>query len=340
MLPAYKLAQQRAGGTWSQLFNYNWIQNHYPVLGLVIWYIFIFILGLAVYPLIRLALPGLADKGYPLSRALGLVLFGYLAWIGGSGDMLYTRTNIAIIFSLILLFGAALAFYQREELREEWKTKRKYFLLIEGLFLAFFLFDLVIRLGNPDLWHPAKGGERPMDFSYFNAVLKSTSFPPYDPWFAGGYINYYYYGFVLVGTPVKLLGIVPSIAYNFIFPTLFAMVGICAFSIGWNLLARDKGEGTDVVSPYPLSFSPLISGLAASALTLLLGNLGTIQLIYQRLDNRRGRSICMGCDHLLIPALGVGNPGIRVGAQRYTARHRTWRLVLESKPRDPAVGRK
>jgi YYY domain-containing protein len=283
MLSETTLAKQRAGGTWSQLFDYDWIQNRYPVLGLVIWYVFIFILGLAVYPLLRLALPGLADKGYPLSRALGLVLFGYLAWIGGSNGISYTRTNIAVLLGLILLLGAALAYYQREELRDEWRVKRRYFLMIEGLFLAFFLFDLIIRLANPDLWHHAKGGERPMDFSYFNAILKSTSFPPYDPWFAGGYINYYYYGFVLVGTPVKLLGIVPSIAYNFILPTLFAIVGICAFSIGWNLLARDKGEGSENESS-PLTFdpSPLISGLAASAFTLFLGNLGTIQLIFQQ----------------------------------------------------------
>ncbi len=244
MLPAAKLALQRAGGTWSQLFDYNWAWNKYPVLGLLIWYIFIFLLGLAVYPLVRLAMPGLADKGYPLSRALGLVLFGYLAWIGGSLGIPYTRTTIAIIFVLILLIGGGLAWYQRDELRQEWREKRKYFLMVEGLFLGFFLFDLLIRLGNPDLWHPAKGGERPMDFSYLNAVIKSTSFPPYDPWFAGGYINYYYYGFVLVGTPIKLLGIVPSIAYNFVLPTLFAIVGICAFSIGWNLITRDKDEGT------------------------------------------------------------------------------------------------
>ncbi len=236
LLPIDTLAKQRAGGTWSQLFDYDWLQNKYPVIGLIFWYIFIFILGLAVYPIIRLAMPGLGDKGYPLSRALGLVILGYFSWLGGSLGVPYTRTTIAVVFGGILILGAILGHLQRDELIEEWKTKRRYFLMIEGIFLFFFVIDLLIRIGNPDLWHPAKGGERPMDFSYFNAVIKSTSFPPYDPWFAGGYINYYYYGFVLVGTPVKLLGIVPSIAYNFILPTLFAIVGINAFSIGWNLL--------------------------------------------------------------------------------------------------------
>ncbi len=297
MLPADKLAQQRAGGTWSELFDYNSALNSNPWLGLLVWYLFILTLGLAVYPLARIAMPGLADHGYPLSRALGLALFGWLAWMGGSIGIPYTRPTIAIVFGLILLMGVGLGYYQRNELREEWKNKRKYFLLVEGIFLLFFFIDLFIRIGNPDLWHVAKGGERPMDFSYFNAVIKSTSFPPYDPWFAGGYINYYYYGFVLVGTPVKLLGIVPSIAYNFILPTLFAIVGICAFSIGWNLLtpvirnlAPSGGEGSqhevDDPQPSPFIIHPLslISALAASFLAILLGNLGTVQMIYNRLQ--------------------------------------------------------
>jgi len=283
LLPADRLASQRAGGTWSELFDYDWIQNKYPWLGLVIWYLFIFILGLAIYPLIRLAMPGLADKGYPLSRALGLVLLGYFAWMAGSVGIPYTRTTIGIVFGLIVLTGAVLAYVQRDELREEWKTKLKYFLLAECIFLSFFIIDLVIRIGNPDLWHPAKGGERPMDFSYFNAVIKSTSFPPYDPWFAGGHINYYYYGFVLVATPVKLLGIAPSIAYNFILPTLFAIVGICAFSLGWNLLAKDR-EDDPSREAFILHPSSLIAGLSASFLTILLGNLGTIQLLYNKLQ--------------------------------------------------------
>jgi len=288
LLPADRLASQRAGGTWSELFDYDWIQNKYPWLGLLIWYFFIFVLGLAVYPLIRIAMPGLSDKGYPLSRALGLILFGYFAWIAGSLGIPYTRTTIAVVFGGILLLGVVLGYLQRDELTEEWKTKRQYFLLVESIFLSFFLIDLIIRLGNPDLWHPAKGGERPMDFSYFNAVIKSTSFPPYDPWFAGGHINYYYYGFVLVGTPVKMLGIVPSIAYNFILPTLFAIVGICAFSLGWNLLSPfSRWEGTEgerESSSSGITIQQLTAGFSASALTLLLGNLGTIQTIYNRMQ--------------------------------------------------------
>ena len=119
-------------------------------------------------------------------------------------------------------------------------------------------------------------------------------------------INYYYYGFVLVATPVKLLGIVPSIAYNFILPTLFAIVGINAFSIGWNLLANSSfsqrssqrddhlhsteqtleddvpvSQRVEGESPHP---SPFVAGIAASFLTVLLGNLGTIQLLFQRLQ--------------------------------------------------------
>ena len=122
----------RASGTWSQLFDYNWAWNKYPVLGLLIWYIFIFILGLAVYPLVRLAMPGLADKGYPLSRALGLVLFGYLAWIGGCArDSLYPHHDRHHLCAAPARGGWA-GLVPTRELRQEWREKRKFFLMIEG----------------------------------------------------------------------------------------------------------------------------------------------------------------------------------------------------------------
>jgi YYY domain-containing protein len=275
MLSGKVLGGQQAGGTWSQLFSYDWIQNKYPLVGLVIWYVFILILGVLTYPIVRLAFPGLGADGYPLARALGLVLLGYFSWLSGSAGLPVTRLTVAAVFAVLAAAGLGLGWARRQELAAEWRSRWKYFLMVEGLFLAFFAFDLLIRIGNPDLWHPAKGGERPMDFSYFNAVLKSTTFPPYDPWFAGGYINYYYYGFVLVAMPVKLLGIVPTIAYNFILPTLFATVAMGAFCVGWNLLEDDQR---------PIAWGRLVAGLLAASLIVVLGNLGTVRMVYQGLE--------------------------------------------------------
>ncbi|MBE3040629.1 MAG: hypothetical protein IMZ62_17675, partial [Chloroflexi bacterium] len=195
----------------------------------------------------------------------------------------YSKLTIGIALGLIMLMGVWQAWRQRAELVQEFRERWKYFLMVEVVFLVFFLVDLFIRLGNPDLWHPSKGGERPMDFAYFNAILKSTSFPPYDPWFAGGYINYYYYGYVIVGTPVKLLGIVPSIAYNFILPTLFACLAVGAFSVGWNILhgiRSAKTEGSDE-SRNSLFDSRFIAGISASSAMVLLGNLGIVRMLNQ-----------------------------------------------------------
>ncbi|HEY5157917.1 MAG TPA: DUF2298 domain-containing protein, partial [Anaerolineales bacterium] len=283
MLPADQLAVQQAGGTWSDLFNRDVLYNRYPVIGLVMWYLVIFILGLFVYPLVRAAFPGLPDHGYPLARIVGLLLWAWLAWIAGSVGLTYTKLTIAVALGLIVLIGVWQTWRQRKELAEEFRSRWKYFLMVEGIFLAFFLIDLFIRLGNPDLWHPAKGGERPMDFAFFNAILKSTTFPPYDPWFAGGYINYYYYGYVIVGTPVKLLGIVPSIAYNFILPTLFACLAVAAFSVGWNLLSgirAIKGEG-GTETRNSLFDHRFVGGISSASAMVLLGNLGIIRMFNQ-----------------------------------------------------------
>ncbi len=288
LLPEVRQYIQSIGGTWSQLFNPDGLLNRFQPLGVIVWYLSVGLLGLLTYPLLRVTLPGLADKGYPLARTAGMLILAYLTWLAGSVNIPFSRLTITIVILVIAAAGLYLAYRQREELKQEWRTKRNYFLIIEGLALAFFLFFLFVRLGNPDLWHPYKGGEKPMDFSYFNAVLKSTTFPPYDPWYAGGYMNYYYWGFVFVGVLVKWLGIVPSIAYNLILPTLFSLVAMGAFCIGFNLSQLKNLRGGKEEDPLPLEGSqspaqtghrPYLIGLAASLGTLVLGNLGTLRMI-------------------------------------------------------------
>jgi YYY domain-containing protein len=287
-LPPEMLAVQQAGGTWSDYFSYENPLNKYPILGLVVWYLTLTILGWIVYPTVRIAFGGLRDKGYPVAKLAGLLLLAFLVWMAGSNGLAFSR--LTILGALILILGGNLFLFFRDkqsivqELKDHWHQ----FLIIELFGLLFFIAFVLVRLGNPDLWHPAKGGEKPMDFSYFNAILKSTTFPPYDPWFAGGYINYYYYGFVLVGMLVKLLGIVPAIAYNLILPTLFSLVALGAYCIGSNLsTGLRKREGDESPEFSWLGFlgnKAFLGGAAAAIFMLVMGNLGTIRMIWQGLQ--------------------------------------------------------
>ncbi len=293
MLPASRLAVQEAGGTWAELFHPDALYNRFPGLAAVFWYLVIALLGWVVYPFTRLALHGLPDRGYPLSRLVGMLLLAYLVWLLGSASIPFRSLTISIVFAGLLLANLGLAYTQRKVLRNELRERWKYILMIELLFLAFFLLFLLVRLGNPDLWHPYKGGEKPMDFSYFNAVLKSTTFPPYNPWFAGSYINYYYYGFVIFGVPVKWLGIVPAVAYNLILPTTFTLLALGAFSVGWNLLAASRPRlvsrpGVPVFEDNSIfeRKGPFFAGLGAALAIVFLGNLG-----YSAHDLARGAAV-------------------------------------------------
>jgi uncharacterized membrane protein len=174
------------------------------------------------------------------------------------------------------LASALAEWLDRKSLIAFLRERRREIAWVELFALALFVLDLAIRLGNPDLWHPAKGGEKPMDLSYLTAVLKSTSFPPYDPWLAGGMINYYYYGFVLIAVPIKLLGIIPSAAYNLAIPTIFSMLGLAGYSLAYNLVAHAADRRVE-----GRRLNPRLAGVAAALALVLLGNLGTAQMYYE-----------------------------------------------------------
>ncbi len=281
--------ERRHWGTWAALFDPAGLLNRFPFLGLIVWLVLIQLLGWLAWPLLYVALPGLPDRGYPLARTLGLLLFAYLAWIGASLRLWpYTRPVLWLLLLLLVVVGGGVGWWQRRALRAFFRAHRRTLLASEAVYGLIFLIFLLIRYGNPDLWHPVMGGEKPMDFAYLNAVLKSERFPPYDPWFAQGYLNYYYFGFVLVGTPIKLLGILPEIAYNLAIPTLAALTGAGAFSAAANLvtLASRRAPATepsDAVPTAPTPITALIAGLLAALFVVLLGNLGELKLWLEKL---------------------------------------------------------
>ncbi|NLG49335.1 MAG: hypothetical protein GX552_04395, partial [Chloroflexi bacterium] len=266
---------QQQGGTWSEIFNRDGLVNKVPTL---VWLLAFALIGVIAFPLGFVAFRRMRDRGYILSKTLGLLLVGYLSWLLPSLKVLpFTRGTIAGVIVALAAVSAAVAWRQREALRQYLRARWRLLAANELLFLGFFLLFWLIRRGNPDLWHPAMGGEKPMDFAYLNAVIKSTTFPAYDPWFAGGYLNYYYLGLVMVATVIKLTGIIPAVAYNLAIPTFFALTAMGASCVVFNLIPAGEDEGD--WWPRALRF-----GLLGALLVAVVGNLGEVKLLLNGLQ--------------------------------------------------------
>jgi YYY domain-containing protein len=276
MLTNAEVTAHRQGGTWSTLFDRDGLASSLPV---PVWLLCLTVLGLFAFPLAFPALRGMPDGGYLLAKTLGVLLFGYLPWLLASTRLLpFSRGTLWLTMGLLALASLSAAVLQRNTLiafvRRRWRT----LLSSEALFLVAFLGFLWVRAANPDLWHPAMGGEKPMDLAYLNAIVKSTYFPPYDPWFSGGYINYYYFGWVPIAALIKYTGIMPTVAYNLALPMLFALVVSGSAGIAAHLVPARNEDDDDGWFPHPLRW-----GILAGLLVAVAGNLGEVRLLWQGL---------------------------------------------------------
>jgi YYY domain-containing protein len=234
LLSPLERAAVRASGTWSDIFDRGSPVNAAPLL---VWLLVVQLIGLAAVPVTWWMCRRLGDAGYPLAKTLGLIVVAYVPWLLASLHFLpFSRASIA--FAIVLLgtaSGLVVARYGRT-LWDDLAARRLSIIATEAIFAVAFAGFTVLRLVNPDLWHSAYGGEKPMDYAYLNAIIKSDYFPPYDPWLAGGYINYYYFGQVIVGSLTKLTGILPWVSYNLAIPTIAALTAISVASAVYNLL--------------------------------------------------------------------------------------------------------
>jgi len=74
------------------------------MLNFLAWYITITILGLLTFPLAYRLLPALADRGYALSRSLGLLIWGFVFWLSVSLGL--AENNLGgLLLALVVLLG-------------------------------------------------------------------------------------------------------------------------------------------------------------------------------------------------------------------------------------------
>ncbi len=297
MLRPEDLAVYEQAFTWSEAFDRQSPVSAGGLLGVLAWLLAVEVIGLAAFPIVRAALGGLPDGGWAVAKIFGLTALGWGVWFGAS-LRLFAFGNLAVAAGLAGLVGLGLGFAwkTRWELREFFAGRWWAVGAGEAVFLGGFGAFLLIRMGNPDLWHPIMGGEKPMDLAFLNAVLRSPHFPPYDPWFAGGYINYYYFGFVLAAVLIKLTGILPWVAYNLAVPTWFGLTAAGAFGVAAGLVGHPRPGRT------------VLFGLLGALFVAVLGNLGEAKLYLEGLAALGGdvRSTVPGLGGLLRVIAGLG----------------------------------
>jgi len=242
----------------------------------VLWYLVVTLLGWLTFPLAYRLFPALTDRGYSLSRAAGLLIWGYIFWLFTSLG-LAQNTIGGILFALLIIAGlSGWAIVNRKSEIANWlRSNLRLIITVEVLFLVAFAFLAFLRAGNPEL----DGTERPMELMFINAILRSPTFPPHDSWLSGYAISYYYFGYVMTALLAKLTDVPGSMAHNLMTSLIFALAAVGSYGILYNLLAlfnRESGFGDrDSGNQLPTVDSRLIfSALLAPLLLLLVSNLG------------------------------------------------------------------
>jgi len=261
--------------------NYRWNvwASEQPLAAVVVWWLVVALLGWAAWPICFSLFAPWLDRGYLFSRTIGWLLAGWLLWVFASAGLLYnTVVNSWLALGVLVIIGAILAWRQRRPLREFLVARWGLLVVEEVVFAVAFGGFVLIRMLNPDIWQPWFGGEKFMEFAFLNGVLRSPTFPPVDPHFAGGYINYYYFGLYLVGYLIKLTGIYAEVAFNLTIPLLFALTVANAFAfshMAWSLWRKTQAWQRGV-----------LTALLGPFLVALLGNLDGYGQIVRQLSER------------------------------------------------------
>ena len=262
------------------------------------WWLVIQVFAAAALPLTWRLFGRLPGRGYPLSKALGLLLVSYILWLGASIHLLPNTVGGAAV--ALLLMAAISLWLGRDALRRPrdaeaprpliaWlRASWPLVLTTELLFALVFVGWTAFRAYNPEI----AGTEKPMEFAFINGILRSRFFPPQDPWLSGYAISYYYFGYVMLGLLIRLTAVDSAVGFNLGVALWYALTMAGAFGVAWELVRLAQGETSDVkreTSNVKRETSGVGGGeaiglgLVGALLVGFVGNLeGVVEAAYQR----------------------------------------------------------
>jgi len=222
----------------------------------IIWYLTILLVGAVAFPLAHAFFPRLPDRGAGVARILGLVGMTYLLAVLVQLRVVENGRRASGLCLLLAALVSGFLFWKRRALVVDFLRQRWRLVLAgEIAFAAGFLLFLGIRALNPEIFW----GEKPMDFSILNVLVRTRTFPASDPWFAGAPLGYYTFGQQMVAFLTLLTGLSTRFTFNLAFGLLGGLMVQGAFTLLRNWTGRFH------------------AGLAGAALTAVLGNLAGLR---------------------------------------------------------------
>jgi YYY domain-containing protein len=222
----------------------------------LLWYLAAAGVGAVAMPFTYRLFARLPDRGFGFARILGLAVSTYLLAAFVQRGLVQNGRRAALL-GLGLLAAASLiaGWRRRQEIWRFARDNRRQVLWGEVAFAIGFLLFLWIRALNPEIYW----GEKPMDFSILNILVRTRTFPASDPWFAGAPLSYYVFGQQMVAFLTLLTGLSTRYTFNLAFGLLGGAALQGAFS-----LARSWANS-------------LRAGVAGMVLTAVLGNLSGLR---------------------------------------------------------------
>lgn len=292
MLTDDELSANRDSGTFDDQFATSGPLSN-PMVQAVAWFAIVALLAVASFVILLPALRRLPDAGAGLAPIVGLVAVAglVLCAVGWAGIPLGTAV-VAVAAGSWLAAGAWCARRRRELLAEVWATRRQTILQAVGVALIGFAVALGLRAANPDLWHQYRGGEKPFELAMLTSMLRARTLPPPDTWFAGGALNYYYGGSLLVSVPARLARTTPALALNLGVAIVGMVAAGASYSAGAALAAVGRSRrGPDTAEVHGCRSRSAIrrAGWLAALFVLVVPNLAIVPSVVRRITgNERG----------------------------------------------------
>jgi YYY domain-containing protein len=231
---------------------------------LLLWLLAVEILGLIFVPIAFSLFKRLPDRGVTLSKVLGLLAASYVYWIVVLTGLVPNSQGALIGIWAALAVGSGWLWWKRGG--EIWafaRERRGYLVVAEVVFLGIFVTWASIAAQAPGINHT----EKPMDFGFLNAILKSESFPPEDMWLSGHSISYYYFGHLMMAGLTKLTGIPSSVSYNLSVALGPALLSAAIYGLAYNLI-RLAGASAGRAMAFAL-LAPVLVGLISNLVGVL-----------------------------------------------------------------------